>query len=175
VPAGPAPVAAPPAAIATKWQTQVALAPAQTVSSPLPSPETLKDDRVASQGVNVRSAASKDALKLFALAPDSSVRTAETVSGWVHIYADAGDGWVYSSLLASRAPADGATNAQASGGSSLVGQRVRLGSATRVYESPNGSPVYILDAGERVQVADSSGDWARIVTDTDESGWIRVR
>jgi hypothetical protein len=54
---------------------------------------------IGSQAVNVRAAPSKTGVVLGVLNAGSSVRIGENVGGWVHVYFEGGDGWVYESYL----------------------------------------------------------------------------
>jgi SH3-like domain-containing protein len=136
----------------------------------------MQDAQIGSSGVNVRAGASKDFAVLFTLQPGTSVKTREALNGWVHVYAGTGDGWIYSDYLAgNETRTAAAATAQSSPGDALVGRALRLRSQAQVYDSPGGERVYVLDAGERVRVADADDNWIRIVTDSDESGWLRLR
>ena len=59
----------------------------------------LSDGRIGPQAVNVRAGASKTAGKLGVLDAGAPVRMGENDGGWIHVYYDGGDGWVYSSYL----------------------------------------------------------------------------
>lgn len=137
-----------------------------------PLPDGLRDGRVGGSGVNVRAEAVSGSTVLFTLPPNTALRLGETQSGWVHVYADAGSGWVYSSLLSQGGPKVGVRPTEPQ--SRPLSGAFRLRNDTAVYDRPGGSRIYMLDGGERVSIAQSSGGWARIITDTDESGWIRI-
>ena len=78
----------------------VALAPPGQSSFPaIVEPGGLGDGRIGDQAVNVRAGASKDAAKLGVLDAGETVRMAENDGGWIHVYYDGGDGWVYSSYI----------------------------------------------------------------------------
>jgi hypothetical protein len=55
--------------------------------------------RIGAQAVNVRAGPSKTAVALGVLNAGTPVRIGESVGGWVHVFFDAGDGWVYKSFL----------------------------------------------------------------------------
>lgn len=146
--------------------------------APAVAPTNARVLHVGASGVNVRADAVKGADVLFTLSANAPVQAAETVNGWVHVYTDSGAGWVYASYLTDGStPAPMRTQISASSGAaqSFVGHNVRLRADTMVYDQPDGQRLYVLDGGERIQIAEANGDWARIITDTDESGWIRVR
>lgn len=63
-------------------------------------PPGLGSGTIGSQAVNVRAAPSKTGVVLGVLNAGSSVRIGENVGGWVHVYFNGGDGWVYESYLA---------------------------------------------------------------------------
>jgi len=183
----PAPVASQPvttdaAAPSSMEPITVAATTDATASVPDAGLAALQDAQIGSSGVNVRAGASKDFAVLFTLQPGASVKTRETLNGWVHVFTDNGDGWIYSSYLggdqttaSNDSTNTASTDARSSTSNSLVGHALRLRSRAQVYDSPGGDRVYVLDAGERVRVADASDNWIRIVTDTDESGWLRLR
>jgi hypothetical protein len=55
--------------------------------------------RIGGQAVNVRASPSSTGVVLGVLNAGSPVRAGENVGGWVHVYFDGGDGWVYQSFL----------------------------------------------------------------------------
>jgi uncharacterized protein YraI len=176
----PTPVVSSPATVTTpSAEPQQVVASTDASASQVPDAglAALQDAQIGGSGVNVRAGASKNFAVLFTLQPGTNVKTREVLNGWVHVYADTGDGWIYSSYLAGNESTTTtvATNTQSSAGHSLVGHALRLRSETPVYARPGGQPVYVLDAGERVRVADANDNWIRIITDTDESGWLRLR
>ena len=84
----------------------VAVAPPQQTVAPTDTsfdtvePPGLGSSFIGSQAVNVRGGPSKTGVVLGVLNAGSSVRTGENVGGWVHVYFEGGDGWVYESYLA---------------------------------------------------------------------------
>jgi hypothetical protein len=74
-------------------------APADT-SFDTVEPPGLGAGLIGGQAVNVRAAPSRTGVVLGVLNAGSSVRTGENVGGWVHVYFEGGDGWVYESYLA---------------------------------------------------------------------------
>jgi SH3-like domain-containing protein len=156
-----APVAASTAAWPPAWTTRVATAtPAE--------PANLTVDHV-NGAVNVRAAGQKGAPVLFVLPAGAEVRVADTAGGWVHIFADQGEGWVYSSFIGTPR----ATPVQAS--LPVGGRAVRLSGAVTVRDMPAGTPLYQLDPGERIRILETDGNWARIATSSGEGGWVRMR
>jgi hypothetical protein len=78
----------------------VAVAPPEQSSFPaLVEPGGLYDGRIGSQAVNVRAGASNDAARLGVLDAGATVRLGENRGGWIHVYYDGGDGWVYSRYI----------------------------------------------------------------------------
>jgi len=170
------------AAPSTMEPIPVAATTDSSASMPDAGLAALQDAQIGGSGVNVRAGASKDFSVLFTLQPGASVKTRETINGWVHVFTDNGDGWIYASYLggnqttaATDATKTASADTRSSAGDALVGKALRLRSRAQVYASPGGERVYVLDAGERVRVADASDNWIQIVTDTDESGWLRLR
>ncbi len=139
--------------------------------------------RVAYSGVNVRAAAEKGAGKLFVLPPGAPVQTGESINGWVHVYADQGDGWVYKTYLLGGSGAAASSSVQVMSPkpkaekSPLIGRVVQVASNVTVRDGPSSDSdsIYSLDAGERVKIVEASDGWARIATTDGESGWIRMR
>jgi SH3 domain-containing protein len=136
-------------------------------------PDGLRNGRVGGSDVNVRADAAAGSAVLFTLPAGTALRLGETQGGWVHIYADTRSGWVYSSLLGNGSGTTAQIRPTESQSRPLSGA-FRLRNATAVYDRPGGSRIYVLDGGERVSIAQTGGGWARIITDTDESGWIRI-
>jgi len=90
----------------------VALETTPAVASPTDPASNKIAARIAYSGVNVRSAGDKGADKLFVLPPGAPVQTAESINGWVHVYADQGDGWVYKTYLLGSTDASASTSVQ---------------------------------------------------------------
>jgi len=136
-------------------------------------------DRIGATAVNVRSDASKSSARLFVLRPDVPVRVGERRGGWVHVYADAGDGWIYRTFLGSSAGATqiASTRSSTVPEQSVEGRILRVTFSTPVRDGPGGQAnhIYDLEPGERVRIARSNGNWALIETTTGESGWVRYR
>jgi len=145
-------------------------APSDGVGTTLP--DGLRDGRVGGSGVNVRADAASGSTVLFTLPAGTALHMGETRGGWVHVYTDNGSGWVYSSLLSQGGNLS--AEVRPAPQSRPVSGAFRLRGATAVYDRPGGSRIYTLDGGERVSIAQSTGGWARIITDTEESGWIRI-
>ena len=141
-------------------------------------------NRIAYSGVNVRSAADKGADKLFVLPPGAAVQSAESINGWVHVYADQGDGWVYKTYLLGSADAAASTASvqvmspkPKPAKSPLVGRVVQIASNVTVHDGPSADSdsIYSLDPGERVKIVEAANGWARIATTDGESGWVKLR
>ena len=82
------------------------IAPADGTVAPTDSsfdvvePPGLGSGMIGSQAVNVRGGPSRTGVVLGVLNAGSAVRVGENVGGWVHVYFEGGDGWVYESYLA---------------------------------------------------------------------------
>jgi hypothetical protein len=107
----PAPVEPDPAPEETAPESSIAevAPPSQTVAVSVARPlattfaavETPAggSSRIGAQAVNVRASPSKTGVVLGVLNAGSPVRTGENVGGWIHVYFDGGDGWVYQDFL----------------------------------------------------------------------------
>lgn len=158
---------------------------ASQAQTSVPTPEGARPARVAS-AVNLRSSPSKTAASIIVLQAGTEVRVAEAVRGWVHVYTEAGEGWIYSTYLAgggaqmqqpriakyedptSESPSPPSAKKPPKG-------RLQVQSAVTVRADPGGEPLYQLEPGEQVRIAEVRGKWARIVSASGESGWIRLR
>ena len=160
--------------VAIPWVDWSSL-PARQGSSPAPAP-VLTPGRVGYSGVNVRSGPSGTAAKLFVLPAGASIETAETTNGWVHIYSGGTDGWIYSTyLLGKSASASTTTATPRPQRATNLGQVVRITAPTSLRDAPGGTPVYDLQPGERVKIAESDGNWIRVLTVSGDTGWVRAR
>jgi SH3-like domain-containing protein len=161
------------------WQAglyPVPAAPAIATDKELPAPAGLTTARIAS-AVNVRSGPAKSAVTLTILQSGTEVHVAETVKGWAHVYSTFGDGWVYRSYLeggASFRPQRPKFQPTAQAAARLPLGRLQVQSAVQVRASPGGDPLYRLEPGETVRIVEVKDRWARIVTASGESGWVRA-
>lgn len=144
------------------WVSEVA-------TSSAPEPPNLTAERV-NAAVNVRASGQKGSQVLFVLPAGAAVRIAETEGSWVHVYADAGEGWIYSSFIGAPRQAP----APAADGGSDAGRTIRLAGTVTVRDAPDGAALYRLGAGEQIRIFRAEGNWARIATSTGEGGWVRV-
>lgn len=149
---------------AESWQT------AWVIRLP-PTPAAPANLERVNAAVNVRADGRKGAPILFVLPAGSEVRTAERQGGWVHIYSDQGEGWIFSSFIG----APRAAPPLAADDGIRSNKRVRVAGNVTVRDAPGGEPVYQLEAGEPIRIVETHGKWARIVTSTGEGGWVRVR
>jgi len=152
--------------------------PKQTVipQTKASDPQELTPARIGDSAVNMRSGPSKSGGTVTILQAGTSVGVGETVNGWVHVYANGADGWVYSTYLSGL----GSQPAQPKAAPAPQGARRAAGnllvqSVVQVRESPGGQPIYRLEPGEHVQIAEVRGKWARIISDGGESGWVRIQ
>jgi SH3-like domain-containing protein len=112
------------------------------------------------------------------LSAGTDVRIGETRSGWVHVWYDGGEGWVYSSYLASRGK--GSTiSIVVSGGNNETTKRkaVEVGSRIVARENPDAdsASLFRLVPGERVHIVSRKGKWLKVETATGQTGWIRTK
>jgi SH3-like domain-containing protein len=121
--------------------------------------------------VNVRAAGRKGAPVLFVLPRGAEIRVAEKQGGWVHVYSDQGEGWIYSSLVGTPRAAPPAEGKKAR----LSGKTMRVAGNATVRDAPGGEPLYQLEGGEPIRVVATKGKWALIATSSGEGGWVRVR
>lgn len=128
--------------------------------------------RVGQSGVNVRSGPSGTAAKLFALPPGAAIKIGETTNGWVHVYASGTDGWIYSTFLSGQSPDAPAAATQSPRTAPTPGKVVRIAGHVTLRDAPDGLPVYDLQPGERVKIAESDGKWLRVLTVTGDTGWV---
>lgn len=154
----------------------------------------------ATTAVNVRSGPSSSNAKLFVLQEGQTVRTLAEDGGWVEVLTgDGGTGWVYSRYLDLGGPGEAVVahageaeqaiaeperqepvevaSAAAEEAPEYEGRSARLGDDVALRAGPSrGSPrLFILERGERVKIAETRGDWARIVLRSGVSGWVRIR
>jgi SH3-like domain-containing protein len=131
--------------------------------------------------VNLRIGPSKSSPALKVLPAGTPVRIAESVRGWVHVYADDGSsGWVYSTFLSGGVQPSQPRIAkfdfdQPAPAAAKPKGRIKLQSQMTVRDGPGGAPIYTVGPGDQVRIAEVRGKWARIVTATGESGWVRLR
>ena len=151
----------------------------------------LKSDTVGGSAVNLRAGPSSSAQQLSVLQPGESIRTGQTIGGWVQITrADGSTGWVYSSYLSSSGaqvttptpkaqPARVATaqpRAVIKGGTGdLEDRTARIASRLPAYARPRDSAdtIFTFQPGDQVRIAEVRGDWLRVETDEGISAWIR--
>lgn len=80
----------------------VAVAVAAPEATPITAvePPGLVTARIGPQAVNVRAAPSKTGAKIGVLDAGARVRIGQNEGGWIHVFFEGGDGWVYQSYLA---------------------------------------------------------------------------
>jgi SH3-like domain-containing protein len=151
------------------WRPSQAIMPV-AVAAASAEPAGLPSDRI-NAAVNVRAAGRKGAPVLFVLPSGTPVRVAGTEGGWVHIFSDKGEGYVYASFIGER------TNEvpQTDDASPPASKSFRVASSATVWDEPGGDPVYKLERGERIRIVETDGKWARIVTQSGEGGWVRLK
>ena len=132
-------------------------------------PADLSSDRVKA-AVNVRAEGRKGSPVLFVLPAGAQVRIAESEGGWVHVYSDQGEGWIFSSFVG--APQSTTVSAPKQPTSGKV---LRVAGTVTVRDAPGGDPLFRLEAGEPIRMLETEGNWGHIVTSTGEDGWVRVQ
>ena len=155
--------------------------------------DTLADTEVdpgplthATTAVNVRAGPSTSNAKLFVLQPGEPVRMSATDRGWVEVITASGEtGWVYSRYLEQGAGAirnepteiERAAIAPSQPKREPSGRAARLGGNAALYAGPStrSERLFVLEAGERVTVAETDGNWARVVLRSGATGWVRMR
>ncbi|MEO6014259.1 MAG: SH3 domain-containing protein [Devosia sp.] len=172
-----------------KGATSVPSDGATSVAAPIAAKSELvpglTEARIGSSTVNVRSGPSKATAKLAVLNAGTPIRTGEIDRGWVHIWYEGGDGWVYRTYVDTglspikfKAKTTSTTASAASSKRSrqVKPQIVEVASRTAVRDNPStrAPSIYRLRAGEVVRIVERDGSWARIETMTGEGGWIRV-
>jgi SH3-like domain-containing protein len=176
-PREPAPAIVQPAALRTE--------------TPEPAPAidpSLRADAIGAKAVNLRTGPSTDTAAITVLQPGQSVHVGPIQDDWVEVTLDDGtSGWVYARYLASvaatlpaqeetpaAAPAPEPRKAVVSGASgNLEGRTARIESRLAVLSSPNGSPLFSTEPGERVRILDTQGNWLKIRTADGTTGWIQ--
>jgi SH3-like domain-containing protein len=194
VEAGPATVALPDA-------TQVAQASLAATPDATAMSGTAQVLRVGPRAVNVRAEATSASDKVFVLQPGDQVTADGEAGGWMHITVAGGaSGWVYSPYLEGgeaqtadlagaipivdepTAPPKRIASArsvkaiiQGADGEDLEGRTARLGTSITAKARPSDSAetAMVLEAGERVRIAESRGEWVRVITSDGTSVWIQ--
>jgi SH3-like domain-containing protein len=160
----------------------------ESMADPLPA--GLVPGSIGSSAVNVRAAPSKTSAKIGLLSAGTPVRVGENSGGWVHVWYDGGDGWVYSTYLAGAKPA---AAPKRSGTQQLAlaperstkteldrpARRATIESTGRVAvrEDPQASSqsLFRLEPGERVRVLERQGRWVKVETADGLTGWIKTK
>jgi uncharacterized protein YgiM (DUF1202 family) len=143
---------------------------------------------VGATAVNVRAGPSKQTQSLFVLQPGAAIAVAEADGDWVRVIMPGGEsGWVFSRYLtgapAPAGAADAATVTETAApvaGVEAQDQELRtahFGDAAVVRASPSRSAakLFVIEAGEKVTVAETQGNWVHVITGDGTSGWVQVR
>jgi SH3-like domain-containing protein len=160
----------------------------ESVVAPLPT--GLVPGNVGSSAVNVRAAPSKNSAKIGLLSAGAPVRMGENSGGWVHVWYDGGDGWVYSTYLGGGEPA-AAPKRSKTEQLALAPERPSRAELARparsatiestgrvaVREDPRATSqsLFRLEPGERVRVLDRQGRWVKVATADGLTGWIKTK
>lgn len=155
-----------------------------------PMDDPAKALRVGNVAVNMRSGPSTSNGVIRTLKPGEPLVYGESQGGWVSVTTAAGEsGWVYDRYLTgpalgeteSRAPERRTAEAKPSAKKQPQkvgdGRYARVGSDVYLRAGPSQSTerMFVLPAGERVQVAERRGNWARVILPSGASGWVRVK
>ena len=175
--------------------TQVAMVQPATTTEPevTAAPESVdpaKALQVGSVAVNMRSGPSTSNGVIRTLQPGEPLIYGETSGGWVSVTTEAGEtGWVYNRYVTGPALPESTSPRKPERQASVDrepapkkkqvsnGRYARVGSDVYLRAGPSQSTerVFMLPAGERVQVAERRGNWARVVLPSGASGWVRVK
>lgn len=149
---------------------------------------TTTELRVGNQWLNLRTAPSTTADIIRTLQPGAALTRTETHRGWVSVVTESGEsGWVYSTYLNGPTEPDAGERkqpkqvAEASEGRaavSLDAQRyAELANDAHLREGPSqdAGRLFKVSAGERVEVSEVRGGWARVVLRSGAIGWVRLR
>lgn len=153
--------------------------------------------RVGNSAVNMRVGPSTATGVIRALQPGEALEFSEMDGGWASVRTEDGEsGWVYSSYLRGPGLATAETVRQAAPERESARQTAKVREPRRerresaredrharvasdVYlrsgPSQNTERLFVLPAGERVQIAETRGSWARVVLRSGASGWVRIR
>lgn len=153
------------------------------------SAAALKSDSIGGSAVNLRSGPSSSSQQLAVLQPGETIKTGQTISGWVQVTrSDGSTGWVYSSYLTSSGPrlspaksqtaqvASAQPRAVIKGDTSdLEDKTARIASRLPAYARPRDTAqsIFTFQPGDQVRIAEVRGDWLRVETDDGISAWIR--
>lgn len=144
--------------------------------------------RVGDQWLNMRAGPSTTTDVIRTLEPGAPLIMTGRHRGWVSVVTDSGEsGWAYSSYLtgpaladtSERAPSTQVADEGVGRGEVTPGARryAKVASDTFVREEPSQGTerLFIVSAGERVEVAEIRDGWARVVLRSGAAGWVRVR
>lgn len=140
---------------------------------------TGKSTFVGGSAVNMRAGPSKSTATVTVLQPGEPLQVMEESDGWTYVATLAGEtGWVSSRFLGNSAPAPKATAAPKSEErSASTGTTIRARGAVTVRSGPSmmSERLFVVEPGERIQIAETRGSWARVILESGISGWVRVR
>lgn len=150
----------------------------------LPAAEELTRERgfIGTAAVNVRSGPSTNAASLLVAQPGTPVSIGARENGWVEVSLPGGtSGWVFSRYVGSEAPSAAPARQQAEAVAPRSTRKpaatpARSGGDLVVQAAPRrGAPtLFVLSAGDRIQVSEQRGNWLRVVTESGVSGWVRA-
>jgi uncharacterized protein YraI len=163
-----------------------------TTGDEVPPSEATADSqaalRVGDVAVNMRAGPSTSTAVIRPLRPGEPLVYGEAEGGWVSVTTAAGEsGWVYGSYLAGPALSgaedapetirNATETAEREPPRSEDGRFARVGSDVYLRAGPSNSTdrLFVLPAGERVQIAETRGRWARVILPSGASGWVRVK
>jgi SH3-like domain-containing protein len=160
-------------------------ATASVPEAPAAVPKSGEPGTVGGRAVNLRVGPSKSTASLAVLQPGEPVQELEQSEGWTYVATLSGDtGWISSSFLGGAAqPAKAATtkreenSAKGETGSPNGGKAIRASGPVTVRSSPSSMSerLFVIEAGEPMRIAETRGNWARVVLGNGISGWVRIR
>jgi SH3-like domain-containing protein len=133
---------------------------------------------VGGSAVNMRVGPSKDTATVTVLQPGEPLQVMEESEGWTYVATLAGEtGWVSSRFLGNSAPAPKAMAPKSEERSNSTGSTIRVRGAVTVRAGPDtdSDRLFVVQPGERIRIAETRGNWARVILDSGISGWVRVR
>lgn len=125
--------------------------------------ETIGIGKVTGDDVNVREDPQIDAGSITQLAKGTEVKILDRAGKWYKIsFGDGSQGWVFNDFISLKS-VDG-----------VIGTGVISGTQVNFRTSPDTSSdsIRALNKGEKVTVLKRSGEWYKVQTDNDITGWV---
>jgi SH3-like domain-containing protein len=138
--------------------------------------------------VNMRVGPSTSTSTIMVLPPGEPVAVLNRSGGWINVaLADGQSGWVYERYLSGGSGGAEAEPAAAERTASVErrrervveddddGYRLRRSVALRDRPSRDGAPLFRVEEGEDIEIAERRGNWVRIRVGGGVSGWVQSR